>query len=123
MICHTSAILQRAVGDWVWTSLSLRSFLSTPARLESHHISGKQDWIGFHTLLRIGQLTVEIVWYFDFKYSSNQVCGQPTASVMITVAIYTQTLTATNRSTFVIKSLHNLNTYLYADDVDHSVAV
>ena len=27
MICHTSASLRRAVGDWVWTSLSRCSFL------------------------------------------------------------------------------------------------
>lgn len=43
MICHTSASSQRTVGDWARTSLSLHSFLSTPARMESHHISVKQD--------------------------------------------------------------------------------
>lgn len=43
MICHTSASLQRTGGDWARTSLSLHSFLSTPARMEPHHISVKQD--------------------------------------------------------------------------------
>lgn len=65
MICHTSAFLRRAVGDRVWT-FPYHSVHSCPPLPESHHISGKREWIGFLVPLRIGQLTVEeiisILW-------------------------------------------------------------